>query len=140
MKTSALIALLPLFTLCQSPPLLAEDTSPEDLQWQQRVLVFNIDKKQQLPSIEKDIRDEFKLTVFAIFEGKTYRLDDDTTLTPLPDSQYRALSERYAQKQQVWLIGLDGGIKANYSIENFDMEKVAAFINTMPMRQWELNQ
>ncbi|QBY03554.1 DUF4174 domain-containing protein [Thalassotalea sp. HSM 43] len=135
---AAVIALV--MTLLNSKYSLAQDSISEAMLWQHRLLIFNVDNKQQLPQIDTEIRDEFNLQIITLIDTKAYLIDSNDNYQQLSAAHYSELSKNYSQAQHAWLIGLDGGVKANYPIDSFDLDAVASLINTMPMRQRQLQQ
>ncbi|WP_371188761.1 hypothetical protein [Thalassotalea maritima] len=110
------------------------------LRWQKRLLIFNSEHINHIPKIDSAIVQEYRLDIIVINKAHAYRISDKHTLQPLSNDEQWHVTDMYPQAERVWLIGLDGTLKATYALSQFNLEEVTALINTMPMRRNELGQ
>lgn len=112
-----------------------------DFHWKNRLLLINTDKQ---PSINAFMRDldytsttERKLVVYALVNKTAFQILPNGVMKRAStlDKELNTLLEK---KEQAYLIGLDGGIKATYPISSLSFEEVINRIDGMPMRQAEL--
>jgi len=121
----------------------SELNSLDELEWEQRLVLINVDSQPLLNdfmwSLDNDILADYRLSVFALINDEAYQLMP-TVLMKRVDSLDSELQRRVPTPQQVVVVGLDGSIKATYRIDDLTIDKVMALINTMPMRQVEIDK
>ncbi len=116
--------------------------SLDKLEWEQRLVLINVDSQPLLNnfmwSLDNDILADYRLSVFALINDEAYQLMP-TALMKRVDSLDSDLQRRVPTPQQAVVVGLDGSVKATYRIDDLTIDKVMALINTMPMRQVEID-
>ncbi len=105
--------------------------------WQYRLLIFNVPSQAQLPVIDQSVKDEYKFAIIALINGNAYYQVNETRLQRLSDNDQDLLIHQYWQQDHVWLVGLDGKLKARYKMQTFQLDQIIALINSMPLRQLE---
>lgn len=114
----------------------AELTSLQDLRWQNRILIGELPAEggywQHLLNAPAQAR-ERKLVVLLSQGDKWIHNPVHLPLQALPLWVKQSPGE-------LFLIGLDGGIKARYELGNVKLSEVFADIDGMPMRRAELRQ
>ncbi|WP_166425634.1 DUF4174 domain-containing protein [Paraglaciecola sp. 20A4] len=115
-----------------------------DFQWQNRVLLSQVASKavlakwQAYAAYQQVDLTARKLVVFVQVDKAVYRLapqQDQLTSVHLRQDILTLLN-RHADT--VLLIGLDGGIKQYYPLNDFSLEQVFADVDLMPMRKAEI--
>lgn len=116
--------------------------SRNDLLWNYRILLLQTEEPEAfLKECQKktDALADRKLLV-VVFPTRSsagssaFYLNQDLEMAPeLARQLQQTLGDQYAV-----LIGLDGGVKARFSSKSFSLEKTFARIDSMPMRQQEL--
>ena len=113
-----------------------------ELRWQNRVLIFRAESEALLSAFEdqlqvhrEEVRDR-KLLVISTFESslKFYGLGRTDEVRDLSQGKLLELLGDF----DAVLIGLDGGVKARYTSNNYSWTDLFARIDGMPMRRAEL--
>lgn len=110
----------------------------KDLQWKHRVLVTNSPKlvQEQLKMLEQDSlgAKERKLVLLELSgEQFTARFPNDFS------QKFNAEKSLFQKKNEVLLIGLDGGVKHRKE-KAFTIKELFSLIDSMPMRAAEMRK
>ncbi|WP_269540657.1 DUF4174 domain-containing protein [Cerasicoccus fimbriatus] len=142
MKLSAIVTGFAAF----SAPLLAQESakSLEDFRWEHRILLAKIENEKQLAAFNleldqyaPELLDRKLVVLYTEGDHLWYRFLDT------PPVESGKLIEQIGSKlkdQDLVLIGLDGGAKAQFDWSNFELQNVFAQIDRMPMRRAELRE
>ncbi|MGE9297407.1 MAG: DUF4174 domain-containing protein [Puniceicoccales bacterium] len=117
--------------------------SLDDFEWSNRLLIANV-SNEQFAQLKQDLIEyqnetlERKLVILVLNDGelKTFNLEED----PANPDNIRAEITTRLINSDIALIGLDGGAKARFEADNFELPTVFAQIDRMPMRQAELRE
>jgi hypothetical protein len=124
---------------------IATENSLADLKWQHRLLITQIDTENELYNLRDKIQSHSnafgasKLLMLIRIKNETWIVDASTARTASPQLNNEVLKIMNQNLNQVLLIGLDGGIKYRYPTDTFNLERVFNKIDSMPMRQAEIN-
>ena len=135
--------LFTIFFLAMTGKMKAQDLSKH--QWKNRVILLltddlnNLTFKNQLAELKKDIdgMTDRKLIVYKVTPKKySLGLEGESLWT---SSEIYAETKRSKAPFEIFLIGLDGGVKLHQT-ELLSIEKLFGIIDGMPMRRTEINQ
>lgn len=112
-----------------------------DLQWQNRLLIISTNNLINLDVFMNELTanslDERRLKIYALVAGESFELLPNKVLK-MEKFLDEELSKVFNQNGQAYLIGLDGGIKSIYSVNELSYKTIANRIDGMPMRRAEL--
>jgi len=143
MKLSAIVTGFAAF----SAPLIAE-MEPikqlDELEWENRLLLAKASDTDELSLLNKQL-DRYaaetldRQLVVLVVRGD--QLNTRNLLAPVaaPDALMKEVTRRLGDSD-IALVGLDGGTKARFEWDEFELESVFAKIDRMPMRRAELRE
>ncbi|MEM1158293.1 MAG: DUF4174 domain-containing protein [Verrucomicrobiota bacterium] len=123
----------------------ANDSSAtlESYRWQKRLLIGAVSE----PGVAETLTAEMHKHLEALKErkclvliraGEKWITNESNDLRRYPPNLSEAVLKKI-KDYPLALIGLDGGVKSRYHIKEFSWEQVFSEIDSMPMRQREMN-
>ncbi len=115
-----------------------------DFQWENRLLLVHLDNQDALDALkskltgqENELADR-KLVVLATYEDKLNIIYSHEKISPGTALKSEIQAKTQQQPYTLVLIGLDGGSKASYPIQDLELSSIFGRIDSMPMRAAEI--
>ncbi len=106
-----------------------------DFRWENRLIVTFDMPEMEASTLESESISERKLLVFQFQSRKLANTNFEGEIDP---EDFLRLQDRHIANY--FLIGLDGGVKAKGKTEDFSLKKIMKQIDSMPMRQAEIQR
>lgn len=109
----------------------------EDYKWEKRIVITNFDNMKLDSILEGKAKSiEERKLLFVEFEHSEYI--KNTEQDEVDPSGFLNVLSRNNQNPEWVLIGLDGGVKASGSRQDFSLKHIYQLIDQMPMRKSEI--